>query len=96
MADHGIKSLGDALGDVINQLGIKRKLDETRAIEAWYQIAGPTINEVTESVWIERKKLLVKVSSSVWRQELHLQRRAWLQRLNEKAGDYVVQEIIFR
>ena len=96
MADHGFKSLGDALGDVINQLGIKRKLDETRAIEAWHQIAGPTINEVTESVWMERKKLLVKVSSSVWRQELHLQRQAWLKRLNEQAGDYVVQEIVFR
>ena len=96
MSDHGFKSLGDALGDVINQLGIKQKLDEARAIEAWHKIAGPTINEVTVSVWIERKKLLVKVSSSVWRQELHLQRQAWLQRLNEEAGGIVVQEIVFR
>lgn len=96
MSDHGFKSLGDALGDLVKQLGIKQKLDETRAIESWYQIAGPTINEVTESVWIERKKLFVKVSSSVWRQELHLQRQAWLQRLNETAGSNVVQEIVFR
>lgn len=96
MSDNGFKSLGDALGDLINQMGIKQKLDETRAIESWYQIAGPTINEVTESVWIERKKLYVKVSSSVWRQELHLQRQAWLQRLNEQAGGNVVQEIVFR
>ncbi len=96
MSDHGFKSLGDALGDVINQLGIKRKLDETRTIEAWYQIAGATVNEVTESVWIERKKLLVKVSSSVWRQELHLQRHAWLKRLNEEAGVNIVTEIVFR
>lgn len=96
MSDHGFKSLGDALGDLVKQLGIKQKLDETRAIESWYQIAGPTINEVTESVWIARKKLFVKVSSSVWRQELHLQRQAWLQRLNETAGSNVVQEIVFR
>lgn len=95
MSDNGFKSLGDALGGVIDQLGIKRKLDEARAIEAWYQIAGPTINEVTESVWVDRKKLLVKVSSSVWRQELHLQRQAWLQRLQKVAGN-AVQEIVFR
>ncbi len=96
MSDNGFKSLGDALGGVIDQLGIRRKLDETRAIEAWSQIAGATINEVTVSVWVERKKLLVKISSSVWRQELHLQRRAWLKRLNEQAGANVVQEIVFR
>ncbi len=96
MSDSGFKSLGEAMGGLIDQLGIKRKLDEATAIETWYQIAGPTINEVTASVWIERRKLIVKVSSSVWRQELHLQRRAWLQRLNEKAGANVVQEIIFR
>ncbi len=95
MSDNGFKSLGDALGGVIDQLGIKRKLDEARTIEAWYQIAGPTINEVTESVWINRKKLFVKISSSVWRQELHLQRQAWLQRLQEIAG-YTIQEIVFR
>ncbi len=96
MSDNGFKSLGDALGGVIDQLGIRRKLDETRAIEAWHQIAGATINEVTVSVWVERKKLLVKVSSSVWRQELHLQRSAWLKRLNDQAGANVVQEIVFR
>lgn len=96
MSDNGFKTLGDALGDLINQMGIKQKLDEAKAIEAWYQIAGPTINEVTDSVWVERKKLLVKVSSSVWRQELHLQRAAWLKRLNEAAGSNVVHEIVFR
>ena len=96
MSDNGFKTLGDALGDLIDQMGIKQKLDEANAIEAWYQIAGPTINEVTESVWVERKKLLVKVSSSVWRQELHLQRSAWLKRLNEAAGHDVVHEIVFR
>lgn len=96
MPDNGFKSLGDALGDAIKQLGIKQKLDETRAIEAWNKIAGPAINQVTDSVWINRKRLFVKISSSVWRQELHLQRQAWLKRLNDEAGDNVVQEIIFR
>ena len=90
------KSLGEVLGDVIEGMGIQRKIDETRAIEAWRQIAGPAVNEVTERVWIDRNKLFVKVSSSVWRQELHLQRDAWLNRIRKAVDADVVREIVFR
>ena len=90
------KRLGDALNDAINQLGIQRRLDEARVIEAWHQIAGGVLHEVTDSVWIDREKLIVQVSSAVWRQELHLQRAAWLKRLTEAVGKSVVKEIIFR
>ncbi len=90
------KSLNDVLGEVIGNMGIGRKLDEARAIEAWYHVAGAAVNEVTERVWIDRKKMFVKVSSSVWRQELHLQRDTWLERIHEEAGVEVVREIVFR
>lgn len=90
------KNLGEVLGEVIGNMGIQRKLDEARAIEIWYQLADGPISEVTEKVWVDRKKLIVKVNSSVWRQELHLQQRAWLDRINQMAGAPVISEIIFR
>lgn len=90
------KSLGDVLGEVIDQMGIQQKLDEARAVESWYEVAGISINEVTERVWIDRKRMFIKVSSSVWRQELHLQRNEWLERIHEVVGREVIQEIVFR
>jgi predicted nucleic acid-binding Zn ribbon protein len=90
------KNLGEVLGEVINHLGIQRKLEEARIIEAWYHLADGPIKEVTESVWIDREKLVVKVNSSVWRQELHLQRQAWLERVTRAAGVDFVKEIVFR
>lgn len=90
------KRLGDAINDAIKHLGIQKKLDEAQVLEAWQEIAGGAIQEVTESVWIDREKLIVKVSSAVWRQELHLQRAAWLKRLNSVAGNNLVKEIVFR
>ncbi len=90
------KSLGEAISEAIEQLGIQRKLNEARIIEAWHKIAGPSIREVTESVWIDREKLIVKLSSAVWRQELQLQREAWLHRLREEAGLNTIKEIVFR
>ena len=90
------KSLGDAIQQAISQLGLQRKLDEVRIVEAWYEIAGGPVGEVTESVWIDREKLIVKISSATWRQELHLQRRAWLKRLTEATGSTAIKEIVFR
>lgn len=90
------KSLGEAISEAIKQLGLQKKLDDARVIEAWHEIAGGALHEVTDSVWIDREKLIVKVNSAVWRQELHLQRKAWLEKLTKAVGKPVVKEIVFR
>ena len=88
--------LGDVLKEVIDRLGIRQEIDAAQAIEAWATIAGPQINGVTDTVWVRGGKLFVQVSSATWRQELHLQRRTWLNRLNDQLGSRIVQEIVFR
>jgi predicted nucleic acid-binding Zn ribbon protein len=90
------RRLGDVLGDVIKELGIERRLDEARVVEAWAELAGAHINARCESVWVNRGKLYVKIGSAAWRQELHLQRRDWCRRLNERLGADLVEEIVFR
>ncbi len=76
-------------------MGIQHKLDEVRTIESWAALAGPHINAATASVWIRGDKLFVKLTSSVWRQELHLQRAQWRTQLNEALGAELVREIVF-
>ena len=90
------KPLGEVLQEVIDQMGLRKKLDEARVIEAWAVLVGPQINGVTTSVWVRGTTLYVKVRSSAWRQELHLRRRAWLRRLNGELGSDLVDEIVFR
>jgi predicted nucleic acid-binding Zn ribbon protein len=92
----GPQPLGSVLSDVIDELGIQRRLDEARTIEAWAEMAGPQINAVTDSAWVSRGKLFVKITSAAWRHELHLQRRAWRGRLNERLGKDLVEDIVFR
>ena len=88
--------LGTLLGSVIKQLGIERKLDEARTVEAWAVLAGPQVNGVTQSAWVRGDHLYVKVTSAAWRQELHLRRSEWRDRLNEQLGSPLVREIVFR
>ncbi|PSQ96400.1 MAG: DUF721 domain-containing protein [Bacteroidetes bacterium SW_9_63_38] len=88
--------LGDVLEDVIEQLGLEEKMDEARVIETWAAVAGPDINGVTESAWMKGSTLYVKIRSSTWRQELHMNRRQWRTRLNDELDAELVDEIVFR
>lgn len=92
----GLQPLGAVLGTVIEDLGIARKLDEVRTVEAWAAVAGPQVNGVTEKAWVKGDRLYVKIHSSAWRYELSLSRRAWRERLNEHLGASLVREIVFR
>ncbi len=90
------KPLGNILDDVLQRLNVGGKIDEARVVEAWAMLAGPQINNVTESVWMKGTRLFVKIRSSAWRQELHLQRQQWRERLNKELGQELIHEIVFR
>ncbi len=90
------QALGDVLGGVIDTLGLRPKMDEARIIEAWAALAGPQVNAMTETAWVNSGRLFVRIRSSAWRHELHLQRRVWRDRLNEHLGQPLVRDIVFR
>ncbi|MFV1980585.1 MAG: DUF721 domain-containing protein [Rhodothermia bacterium] len=90
------RPLGDIMKELLKNLGPGTRLFEASVIAAWQDISGRQIRKATERVWLEKRRLFVKVSSASWRQELHLQRRAWCDRLNQELGRDVVDEIIFR
>ena len=96
MAQNGPQPLGDVIKDVIDQLGVQDKIDEARVVETWASLAGKEINSVTESVWMKGATLYVKITSAAWRQELHMNRRKWRERLNGEMETDPVEEIVFR
>jgi predicted nucleic acid-binding Zn ribbon protein len=96
MSDDGPTHLGDVLEEVIDELGARRKIDEARVVETWASVVSDQINGVTESAWMKDSTLYVKISSAAWRQELHMNRRKWRERLNGALGQEVVEEIVFR
>jgi predicted nucleic acid-binding Zn ribbon protein len=96
MATDGPVRLGKVLEDVIERLGVQKKIDEARVVETWAAVAGPEVNGVTTSVWMKDATLFVKISSAAWRQELHMNRRKWKRRLNAEFDREVVDEIVFR
>lgn len=88
--------LGEALQALIDQLGLRPRLEKAELVEAWATIAGPQINSVTASVYVADQKLVVQLTSAAWRHQLYLQRKEWLTRLQEEVGHQRIQEILFR
>lgn len=96
MASRQPIKLGDALSGLIDRMGIRRRLNEANAVDAWAIVAGAQVAGVTDSVWLRGGKLFVKITSSAWRQELHLQRDMWRDKVNRHLGADIVKEIVFR
>jgi predicted nucleic acid-binding Zn ribbon protein len=90
------RPLGEVIQEVIDQMGIQQPIDEARVVETWAALAGTNINSVTESAWMDGSTLYVKITSAAWRQELHMNRRQWRERLNGEFDKDPVDEIVFR
>lgn len=92
----GPRRLGDVLKDLVDRLGIRQELNDAEIVEAWATIAGPEVNAYTDSAWMSGRKLFVKVSSPVRRQQLHMNRSSLRNEVNLELGSNVIEEIVFR
>jgi predicted nucleic acid-binding Zn ribbon protein len=88
--------IGSILAELVARLGIGPRLLEEKAIEAWAELAGPSIISVTDSVRVKSGRMLIKITSPTWRYELSLQREEWRGKINEYVGEDVVREVVFR
>jgi predicted nucleic acid-binding Zn ribbon protein len=57
---------------------------------------GKTIAHYTKSVSLKSKTLFVEISSSVVKNELFMMREEIRRKLNERAGEEMVNKIIFK
>ena len=73
-----------------------QKILEIRIQRAWGEILGPGILQSTQHLYVKNQVLYVFLNSSVLRNELLLNRKRLLQKLNEFAGAEVIRDIVIR
>jgi predicted nucleic acid-binding Zn ribbon protein len=88
-------NIAQALAEVLGKYKISGKILEARIIAAWPEVLGP-LAKPDDELYIKNKVLFVNLSSSVIRNELSMMRSKLVQRLNEKAGEKVITDIVFR
>lgn len=90
------QSLGDILKEVLKDQHLIEKLNEQRIIDAWVPLLGAGVADYTSKLYIKNKVLNVHITSAVLRAELMMSRKKLINALNEKVGETVILDIIFR
>jgi predicted nucleic acid-binding Zn ribbon protein len=90
------KSVGEAIEELVTQLGIKKKLHEQDAFVVWDEAVGERIAKVAIPTRILRGTLIVSVKSGPWRNELNMRKQEVVRRINELLGGEIVKDIKFQ
>ena len=90
-----MKHLKKAIEQAISGSGIKPALDQEAALDLWNVIVGDVISQVTNAEKVDSGTMFIKVDSSVWRQELHMQKEEIINKVNKKIGTRAIREIRF-
>lgn len=90
------QSLSEVLRDFVKGTSIEKKLKEVDVVQSWESLLGKTIAHYTKNVTLRNKTLFVEITSSVVKNELFMMREEIRRKLNEKAGEELVEKIIFK
>lgn len=87
--------LGDLLGEYLQNSPLTPHLKEVAVIEHWHEMMG-SMDAYVKSIRINRGILYVEISSSVVKSELFMNREELRRRLNERAGEAIINKIVFK
>lgn len=74
---------------------LRRKFDETSLIVAWPEMMGNAVANRTKDIFIRDRKLFIRLESAVIKNDLMMMRTDIIEKMNEKAGNSIIDEIIF-
>jgi predicted nucleic acid-binding Zn ribbon protein len=90
------QSLGEVLRQVLDDQNLSEKINEQRVIDSWQPLLGPGVAQYTTRLYIRNKVLNVHISSAVLKAELMMYREKLIKALNERVGETVILDIMFR
>jgi len=96
MRKSNTQPLGQVLKEYIRAMNMDRKLKEVDVVQSWEVLMGKTIAGYTRNIWLSKKVLYIEIHSPVVKNELVMMREKIRERLNEMAGEEMVEKIVFR
>ena len=90
------KSIAELVKVMCREEGLETPLNEYRRINAWPKVLGSSVCAFTKDLKIYNQVLFVRVTSSVLRQELQMNRRSLVAKLNGYVNAQVITDIVFK
>ena len=90
-----VKSIKDLVMSNLRENGLETPLLQKRLVDAWPEVAGPSVARFTREVTIYNQVLYVKLSTPVLRAELSMRRQSFIDKLNHVVGARIITDIRF-
>jgi len=91
-----MQHIGTVIKSFLHKSGLKKGVEEQKAIKIWNKTVGDKISKNTEPISIKNGIIIIKTTNSVWRQELQFQKQEIIKKLNQKLKKKTIREIIFK
>ncbi len=88
-------ALGEVLEKFFSRSGMSRRMAEQKILDSWRRAVGGAIAERTQSLRIQNRVLWVRVTHSVWMQQLQFMKGMILKRIQEETGIADLADIRF-
>ena len=90
-----METLKSAIKKAVVSAGVEKALKQESAVFLWGDVVGKRISSVTTAEKVDKGVLMVKTESPTWRQELHMQKKEIIDKINNKIGSKTIKEIRF-
>jgi predicted nucleic acid-binding Zn ribbon protein len=90
------RPIGEVIKECLDELNISQTLKEKRLVSQWGAMLGKAVSVRTKQVYIKDRTLFVFMTSSVARNELLMMRQAILEKMNETAGEKLIDSVVIR
>ena len=87
------QSLGVALSLWLDRYRLRRGTDETRVLQAWDELMGPSIVRQTTKKKVQNQILYVQLESAVVRKELLMVKSKIISSINEHLGREAIKDV---
>ena len=87
--------LGGYIEDFLHQGELGKRIAEQQVLEEWRKLGGGNIGRYTNNVYLSGRKLFVKLTSPLLKNDLMMSRSTLVERLNGKVGTSVIYDIVF-
>ncbi len=85
--------MGEALSLWLDRYRLRRGTDETRVLQAWDEIMGPSIVRQTTKKKVQNQILYVQLESAVVRKELLMVKSKIISSINEHLGREAIKDV---
>ena len=88
-------TVGELIDKLMKAYRLDGKLKEIDVIESWGEMMGIAVANRTKNIQIRNKTLFLTMDSAVMRDELSYGKTVIIERVNQKAGCEIINDVFF-